>query len=634
MWRGVHIDTYKRAVVRDVEILPEFSEACADVRVRLYIESFENVDDSIINVSFSRGTKQHLAIANTPLAIGITEVDITVTVDDLERWNPIGYGDPLLYDMVVTIDCGDETVCEYNRPYGFREVALKREPLASGDESFIISINGNDIFCKGANWVPADSILARVNYEKYAQLLTEAADANFNMMRIWGGGIYEDDDFYQLCDSMGIMVWQDFMFACAEYPDDKKWFCELVTEEAEKAVKRLKFHPSIVLWCGNNENDWMFEYYFSRNNPDRKGTGYGQKIYHEILPEICQKLDPTRPYWPSSPYGDDFPNGDDMGDKHAWDVSIHAQDVMERADFRNYRKDRGKFISEYGILSYALPETILDYTQDGKLDFTSEAYKLHDNEFNGGMTDRHLELGFGGVPADEEEYIYKSLAYQAMGYREAIAHFRTRKFDCAGSLFWMYSDCWGTHGWTIIDYYMRRKPSYYWVKKAYSPLAVFARYENGCARTYVVNDTLWEIPVTVFLECADMHGEGDGVGEDILLPPNSVAAGPWLECDKGYMYARIEKNGRVRYEDLTLTHLPSEIDIPQANINFDFDQQGNELVVTVTADSFGHFVWLDLPYGARPSDNFFNVIPARPKVVHVAGTISGDIEVNALNMKK
>ncbi|MCE5199368.1 MAG: glycoside hydrolase family 2 protein [Armatimonadota bacterium] len=634
IWRDVTLKLYKYAALRDVLLTPTFDGSSAKLEARVQIEAFEAGD---YNLSLSVANDQGAADANQAIALkaGMNEVILAAVVDDVQRWYPAGYGEQALYDVEVSLSKSGTDVDSWSTSYGFREITIVQRPINVDEKTFIVNVNGIDIFCKGANWVPADSIIARVTDEKYEALVDEALQANFNMFRIWGGGVYESDLFYDLCDRRGIMIWHDFMFACSEHPDDLPWYMDNVKDEVTKAVKRLRNHPSIALWCGNNEIDEGYGgLRKSKEGPDAIYHGY--KIFHETIPAICADLDPCRFYWPSSPYGGPDPSSDQMGDKHAWDVSIHLPDMIERADIRNYQKDRGKFNSEYGMISYALTRSILEYTGEDKLDFSSPAYKLHDNFFNSdhGLTDWYQKVAFGSIPSDPQTYIDQSLAYQAMGYREAISDFRIRKPECAGSLFWMYSDCWGTLGWTIVDYYLRRKPSFYWVKKAYAPLAVFVRIENNVAKTYVVNDRMQDIGITVALEVANMEGQGKGVAMDLVAPANGVIAGPELKCGWGYAHARIEKGGRVRSEDLILTHFPSEMEVPEVDLDAEAKEMGDLVEVTIRSSGFGHFVYLDLPDGAVPSDNYFNMLPNRPKKIRVSGVEVEDILVGALNLRR
>ncbi len=637
IWRDVELKLYRHAAIRDVAFTQSFEGEGATLKAAVRVEAFAP-GEYALRLRAARGATVWQTRQNVSLSEGMNEVELDVTIEPVERWYPNGYGQQALYDVEVRLDWDSEAVDAFATSYGFREVAIKQEPINSAEQSFIITVNGVDVFCKGANWVPADSIVARVSDQKYEALVREAVEANFNMFRIWGGGIYEDKTFYDLCDRHGVMIWHDFMFACSEYPDDQEWFVNSVREEATKVVTHLRNHPSIALWCGNNENDWICGYNL-RGKDGKCAPFFGQKVYHEVLPEVCGALDPQRPYWPSSPFGGDDPNCDLCGDRHAWNVSILERDLTVRADVRNYRHDRGKFNSEYGVLSYALPRTILDYTQDPKIDFTSAAYKVHDNFFNAGnvpgdesLTDWYLKVGFGAVPQDELTYIYQSLAYQAMGYREAISSFRIRKFECAGSLFWMYSDCWGTLGWTIVDYYLRRKPSFYWVRKAYAPLAVFVRVEGDRAQTYVVNDLLRDTSVNLTLEVGDLSGAGESASHQLIVPANSVRLGPSLACGAGYAFARARQDGMTVSEDLILTRFPSEMEIPPVTVNMETREVGDAVDVILTASGFGHFVYLDIPDGAVPSDNYFNMLPNRPKIVRVTGAAPDQISVSGLNV--
>ena len=630
IWRSVELKLHKSAVIRDVKLTPAFDSNSAVLNAAVEIESFTSGEFDLILQAAHDG-QEFRRSEKIELAPGVDNAEIELKIDQLRRWFPVGYGDQSLYDIEVTLERAGDQIDQHRTTYGFREVSVKQEPLGDGENSFIINVNGIDVFCKGANWVPADSICARVTDEKYESLVKEAVEANFNMFRIWGGGIYESKAFYDLCDRLGVMIWHDFMFACSEYPDDQQWFVDNVADEARKVVRVLRDHPCIAIWCGNNENDWIYGFVNRGKSKKFDPSFYGHRIYSQVLPEVCAELDPQRPYWQSSPFGGDDPNCEELGDRHAWNVSILEKNMAKRSDITNYRADRGKFSSEFGMMSYALPRTILDYTQDGRIDFNSEAYKVHDNTFNQGLTDAYLKTGFGSVPEDEHTYIMQSLAYQAMGYRESISHFRMRKFGCAGSLFWMYSDCWGTLGWTIIDYYLRRKPSFYWVKKAYAPVAVFVRVADGVCRSYVVNDTLSELPVSLTVEVGELSGEAQLSESEIVVPANGVAEGPSLDCGKGYAFAQIEQDEQVISDDTILTCFPRDIQIPRVNLDFETRQAGDDLDVTVTSGGFGHLVYLDLPDGAQPSDNYFNLRPGRPKTVRVSGITPDQVKLGALN---
>jgi beta-mannosidase len=659
VWREVELKPYRQAAIRDVLLTPSFEGSGATLQANIELEAFAPGDYlARVRVVGPGGVWQ--TSGRLGLSTGTSRARLGVKIDPVSRWYPRGYGEQPVYCVVVELERSGRIVDEWSTAYGFREVTIRQEPLlrqaqddAADEKTFIINVNGVDVFCKGADWVPADSLPARIPPEKYEKLIDEGCEANFNCFRIWGGGIYESDVFYDLCDRRGILIWHDFMFACAEYPDDQPWFVENVRDEAVKAVRRLRDHPSIALWCGNNENDWIHGFML-KGEHKRIAPFHGQSIYHEVLPPICAEVDPARPYWPSSPYGGDDPNSESEGDRHAWNVSILNPDLAQRADIRNYRTDRGKFISEYGVISHALPRTILDYTRecsadvsgfeipkhpgDRRIDFTSPAYKFHDNPINaigegGGLSDWYQKVAFGSVPTDEMTYIRQSLLYQAMGYREAISDFRIRWPECAGSLFWMYSDCWGTLGWTIIDYYLRRKPSFYWVRKAYAPVAVFVRAEGDIVRSYVVNETLSEVPVKLTMEVGDMMAASESISAELRVPANGVATGPELPCGPGYAYAAIQRDGVPVSDDLILTRFPCEMEIPEVSLDAEVVQVGDDVEVKLSSDGFAHFVSIDHPDDAIPTDNYFNMLPNKPKTVRMTGARVGQVSVSALNEK-
>ncbi|MDH7601785.1 MAG: hypothetical protein QHI38_06520 [Armatimonadota bacterium] len=635
IWRSVELNLYRKAALRDVMLSSAFKDRGALLVAEVEVDAFTSAECvARLRVGGPGGLWQ--TSDTVSLCTGKNTFELSLNISPVSRWYPRGYGDQPLYDVTLELESRGELLDRQLFTYGFREVKLKQEPLANGEKTFTLVVNDVDVFCKGADWVPADSLPARVTRQKYERLISEACEANFNTFRIWGGGIYEDQVFYDLCDRNGILVWQDFMFACAEYPDDQQWFVENVRDEAAKVIRSLRHHPCIVLWCGNNENDWIFGF-MNRGKGRRIAQFYGQTLYHQHLPSICAELDPSRPYWPSSPYGGADPNSESEGDRHAWDVSILNPDLNARADIRGYRSDRGKFISEFGVMSHALPRTIMDYTGDERIDFSSPAYKFHDNPINaigegGGLSDWYQKVGFGSVPSDPLKYIYQSLFYQAMGYREAIVSFRIRKPECSGSLFWMYSDCWGTLGWTIVDYYLRRKPSFYWVRKAYAPLAVFVRPENGIAQAYVVNDTLSDQTVRLILETGDFHGNRKHLAQELNVSAGAVVPAAQLQYESGYALAQIWQNDVLVSEDLTLTHLPRELQIPEVRIDWRAAQEGQDVVITMSSEGFGCFVWIDHPDDAVPEDNYFHLAPERPKIVKVANACAKDIQVNALNM--
>ncbi|MBN1458529.1 MAG: hypothetical protein JXA57_03270, partial [Armatimonadetes bacterium] len=365
---------------------------------------------------------------------------------------------------------------------------------------FTFVVNGVPIFAKGANWVPTDSLLSRVTPEKYEALIRDACGANFNMLRVWGGASYEADAFWEACDRLGILVWLDFQFSCSTIPDEDPEFVANVTREAEVVVRRLRNHASLALWCGNNENQWIFR------GPRGDSVPFGGfRVYHEILPKTCARLDPTRLYWPSSPYGGAGYNDRDLGDTHAWHVSLMCEGPSGHSDYTYHRHDRSKFVSEYGFLAPPVRESLEQGLPEDQLYVDSPAWQFHANKFETGIPvgegptvfSQAFEKLFGLDPEQEldlDTFIALTQAWQAEAYRYTLSHYRRRKFLTSGTLFWMYDDCWvATSGWTIVDYFLRRKPSYYTVRRAFSPEMVSFSEDEGGLSIWLVNDRLWAV---------------------------------------------------------------------------------------------------------------------------------------------
>lgn len=418
---------------------------------------------------------------------GLQVLQVEDEVDHPKLWWPVGQGDQALYTVRAWVEIGGRTVGEQKRRVGFRKVRINQDPHPDGGRYFVIEVNHRRIFAKGANFVPADLIYARIDRARYETLVDRALEANFNFLRVWGGGLYESDDFYELCDQRGIMVWQEFIFACGAYPATNETFLRNVQNEALYNIRRLAGHPSLVVWCGNNENQILtHDRVFDPNHPD-------YALYHLILPRLLSVEDPWRYYQPSSPYspepGDD-PNADNVGDQHPW--SIGFNDI----DFRKYRKMICRFPNEGGVLGANSLPALMACLPEGQRQMNSLAWRLHDNGtehwYQKSAPDRVVSEWTGLDPRGLalDAFVYYAGLVQGEALREYIDNFRRRKFDCASAIFWMYNDCWPTtRSWTIVDYFLNRTPSFYPVRRACVPLALVVVREDAWVRVFGVNDT-------------------------------------------------------------------------------------------------------------------------------------------------
>jgi beta-mannosidase len=639
IWRPIALVAHKQLAIRDVFLSTRLVDGAACIPVRAEIESFAE-GESFVTLNLQLGPEACTHGLDVTLQPGPNVVETELVVANPRLWWPRSLGEPFLYDFCLEASEGNLVLDRYETQVGLREVSLLEEPLPGTEgTSFTIQVNGQPVFCQGANWVPADSILARVNRAKYKALIDAAAEANFTMLRVWGGGIYEDPYFYRLCDEAGIMIWQDFMFACSLYPDDDPDFCQEVQSEAETVIKQLRNHPSLVLWCGNNENDWI---YWQRTQAGWElPTFYGRRIYHEILPEACNRLDPTRPYWPSSPYGGEDPNSGLVGDQHHWDVPLKMKDPHERVDFCRWSEERGKFISEYGMLAPPAEESLRRFLAEDQLHPDSPEWDFHNNAFEMDNLATSLRLYFGNPQSMSlGEYVVASQIIQAEALKHSLEHLRHRRFATSGALFWMYSDCWGAIGWSIVDYYLNRKPSFYYVRRALAPLLVsFHQEEEDRLDLWLTNATLQSRSCRVEYGVLDLSDSRARVEtKDTTASANtsrcvaSVALAPGTLKEPGrYLpFARLLVDGRVascnrwfltgfKFNDL---HLPPAL----GSVTHTVERVGEgEFRLQLQSEVFAWAVRLELPSSVWVEDNYFDLLPGEQREFALRGS-SEDVE--------
>ncbi|MGH2819361.1 MAG: beta-mannosidase, partial [Actinomycetota bacterium] len=546
-------------------------------------------------------------------------------------WWPSGYGAQPLYDLHMQLRRDDTVLDGLEDRVGLRTVELDRtpDPEEAGAESFTFRINGVRIFAKGANWIPLDCLSGRMDRPRYEELLDLLVEAHGNMLRVWGGGQYEKDDFYRLADERGILVWHDFMFACARYPDDPDFIAE-VRAEAEHQVRRLRNRTCVVLWAGNNENDWIED----ASNRAEPGHDFpGKSLYHRHLPEIVRRLDPSRPYWPSSPYGGDDHNGEQAGDRHNWHVwhggvlprrfgeEPRRDPSPEGVSYRHYLEDTARFASEFGMHASPVLETLRRNLPASELSFGSEGL-LFRNKDTPKDKGNALMLAHTGLPRDLDEYIDLSMICQAEGLKLALEHYRRRKFHCSGALFWQWNDCWPGLSWSVLDYYAFPKASYFFVKRAYAPvLASFAERPDGAVEVWLTND----LPAPVDETLTWTHATFDG---QVLDRGEVHAHGP---ANASMCVARVEPGGggrrgqflwleggdRVPYN----RHFFAEVkDLVRERpaVSVEWERSGDALVATLVCERHAYFVNLFAPVeGTRYSDNWFDLFPDKPRRVSI-----------------
>ncbi len=440
------------------------------------------------------------------LVKGINNFTFPFEVENPELWWSNGLGEAHLYQAEVRINNNDGLAGIKTTSFGIRKIELVQEPDSIG-RSFYFKLNGQPVFMKGANYIPSESFTTRFTPEEYKALVLSAKAANMNMLRIWGGGIYENDVFYDLCDENGILVWQDFMFACNMYPGGEDFF-ENVKHEAEDNIVRLRNHPSLALWCGNNEVDeawhnwgWQKQFGYSEKDSSEIWNNY-LRVFHQIFPDALQKLDPTRPYHPSSPAnGWGRKESMETGDSHYWGVWWGEQ------PFEIYTQKVGRFMSEYGFQGMPSITSIKKYTLPDDRKIGTPVMQVHQKHPRGTeLINLYMERDFK-IPAGFEDYIYVSQLLQAEGITTAIEAHRRNMPRCMGTLYWQLNDCWPVTSWSSVDYYGNWKALHYFAKEAFSQTLVSPTLEDNNMLVYVITDETKGFDAVLKMKLIDFEGE-------------------------------------------------------------------------------------------------------------------------------
>jgi beta-mannosidase len=615
IWRPVFLETWNKARLDDLHILPkQVTAAAASLTAEVEVVADSNASATIIVDNLT--DKRVAARREVKLTPGVNHVALEFVIARPALWWPNGLGAHPLYTFKAQLLIDGKRIDKRVTRTGLRSLELRQQPDESG-KSFTFVINGQPVFAKGGNWIPADSFPTRISTAKYRQLLESVRDTHMNMLRVWGGGIYERNDFYDLCDEMGILVWQDFMFGCSLYPGDQP-FLDNVRQEAIDNVKRLRNHPSIAIWVGNNEieSGW-FHWGWKDQLPAKLWDDY-LKLFYGVLPEVCSTLDPSRPYWPSSPSSklEDDPESQKMGDLHYWQV-WHAA-----LPFSEYEKQTPRFMSEYGFQSFPQLETVNTYTVPSDHDIKSPVMMAHQRHPRGNQLIREYMLREYPEPKDFESFLYVSQVLQAEGIKIGAEHLRRIMPHNMGSLFWQINDCWPVASWSSIDYTGRWKALQYYAGRFYSEVLVSPHEENGNIQVVVVSDRLQPFTAQLNLNLLDFEGhilwsqqqniEVAALSSKsyVSIPNGSLLAGKDI---KGvFLLAELLVDGKTVSRNEHFFQPYKDLTLPRPQINVEVLAARDGFRVTLSADKFARAVYLSAPgYPGFFSDNYFDLIPGR-----------------------
>lgn len=615
IWKDVKLNFWNIAKLDHVKIEQKIlTKQKADLNIHAEIFTKEEG-----KYSFSINGKSQ----NISLKSGLNLISIPYQIQNPKLWQPNGWGDPNLYDIKVSLQKDSKMIAEKSEKIGLRTVELIQEKDAKG-KSFYFKVNGKPIYAKGTNWIPGDSFSPRITKEKYQQLIKACKDANMNMIRVWGGGIYEDDEFYKACDENGILVWQDFMFAGSFYPSDEN-FQKNVELEVKDQIERIQNHPSLALWCGNNEIDeaivnWGYQKQFKYSKEDSLQVWKDyKKIFHEVIPDAVKKYATSdkQIYWESSPsIGWGHKESLTEGDSHYWGVWWGEQ------PFEIYNEKVPRFASEYGFQGMPTLETTKSmFSGNPDLSLQNGTIKAHEKHSRGWeIIENYMKRDYN-VPTDFVKYNYVSQLLQARGMQIAIeAHRRAKPYNM-GTLYWQLNDCWPVVSWSSIDYLGNWKALHYQVKRSFENQVILVEEKDEILTFYAINDQARKFD-DVFVEIEVINFQGK-VLDEITTVPNGKTLEEIVQFDpieiqnlvpnsnKNEVFLKLtlkDTNGKIIAESNYFFAKPKDLKLTKPNLKI---RKISATEIEISTDVLAKDVYLmgDTHF----SDNFFDLLPKTSK---------------------
>ena len=649
IWRPVYIRAWSDLRINDVFIeQKEVGAGRAVIAGHVELDADKDMDGVLVTIT-DEATGRVLGEWQADLKRGTNRVTVDFVLHKPKLWWSNGLGEPFLYRFRTDIIAGGELLDSKTERVGIRSLKVVHQPDKDG-HTFYIELNGRPVFAKGANYIPSDNFLPRVTPENYKRTILDAAGVNMNMLRVWGGGIYENDVFYDLCDEHGIMIWQDFMFACSMYPAEGA-LLDNIHQEAVDNVKRLRNHACIALWCGNNECQDAWLGWGWKREIERQNKEYADKIwaqyrqqYHVTLPGVVREYAPGTFYWPSSPFAfEGEMSGTTDGDRHYWSV-WHG-----KAPISDYDSEKSRFFSEYGFQSFPEFESVKRYAPYPEdWDIRSEVMMSHQRggDHANGLIETYL-LNEYKKPRDFRAFLYMNHVLQGDAIKTAIESHRRQMPYNMGTLFWQHNDCWPVASWASRDYYGRWKAQHYYVRKAYDDILISPVVEGDDLKVYAVSDRLENTSGRLQLQVCQFDGTvvhhwGKSVGisgNDSRVCFSAPLAKLLEGANRGTVYVRVDytdKSGRVYHNNYCLDK-QKNMNYPKVDLQTEVRSIEGGYEVTVSTDKFARAVCLSVADNESVySDNYFDVQPKSSVQVQVrtrlsAEAFNGSLRLTCLN---
>jgi len=643
IWKPVRLEAWDKVRIADFAVRQrDVSKEVAHLDAEVEVEA-ASAGPARVSVQYSDAGKPAILTTRATLHAGRNVIDLRIEIRQPKLWFPAGYGEQPLYEFTAQAGAGVLTAEERKVKVGLRSVVLRRE-LDKWGRSFEFVVNGIPIFAKGADVIPFDSFPNRVTTADYRRILESARDANMNMIRHWGGGYYETDEFYSICDELGIMVWQDFMFGNDWQPGTYAFKLN-IEAEAEDQVRRLRNHPSIVIWSGNNETEaamaWAPRATLSLDVKYQMWQDYLTE-FSGILPRVVARLDAETPYWPSSPSADyetvtpTFHTGDD----HIWDV-WHG-----RVPFDTYETHHTRFVTEYGFQSFPEMKTIEAFTepQDRTGIFTPVMLAHQKNNEGNSIIHDYLLKDYP-EPKDFPSFLYVSQVLQAEGIKIGAEHFRRSRPENMGSIFWQLNDCWPVASWSSIDYYGRWKALQYYARRFYAPILVSPHVEDGSLKAYIVSDKTKAEPATLRVRLMDFDGKvllEDSHPVDVTplsskvyldWPMKKLADAGAADTSRVFVVAELQTggatdfamNGKQVSRNIAYLAPVKGIHLKPAVLKVEATGANGSYNIRVTSPVLARSVFLSFgELDVKLSENYFDLLPGETAEITATGTATLD----------
>jgi len=650
IWRPVRLEAWDKVRIADFAIRQrDVSKDVAHASAEVEVEA-ATAGSAKVSVQYADDGKPVTLRTVASLHAGRNVIVLPVEIRQPKLWYPAGYGDQPLYEFTAQVSTGVQPADERKAKVGLRTIVLHRE-LDKWGRSFELVVNGIPVFAKGADVIPFDSFPNRVTTADYRRILESARDANMNTIRHWGGGYYETEEFYSICDELGIMIWQDFQFGNDWQPGTYAFKLN-IQAEAEDQVRRLRNHPSIVLWSGNNETEAAFSWGPRPTLPPDVRLLIWQDYLTEfsgILPRVVARLDPETPYWPSSPSADYEPLSDhyQSGDAHIWDV-WHG-----RVPFSTYETHHARFVTEYGFQSFPEMKTIEAFTTpEDRTGIFTPVMLAHQKNNEGNSIIHDYLLKDYSEPKDFASFLYVSQVLQAEGIKIGAEHFRRSRPETMGSIFWQLNDCWPVASWSSIDYYGRWKALQYYARRFYAPILVSPHVEDGSLKVYIVSDKTVVTPATLRVRLMDFDGnvlleESQPVdvaplaSKDYLdWPLKKLADAGAANTSRVFVVADLQTggatdfamNGKQISRNLAYLAPVKEIHLKPAQLKVETTGAQGSYKIRIGSPVLARSVYLTFgDLDVQVSDNYFDIMPG--ETVEITATSSATLDAIKAQLK-